>query len=144
VIDPKRENYGRFVGAYRILRWAVPLLLTLLYLTTILVALGYPVNVGLVVKALVAVLLIVIGSLLSQVRFNYFVGVRTPWTLANEEVWQLTHRLSGRLYAACGLVCLVCAFISASWGTALFFTTIGVMVVVPIVYSYLCFRGLNQ
>lgn len=140
LIDPRRENYSRFAGAYAFLRWALVLFFGVLWAATILFSLGYTVNIGLVVKALVAVLLVIIGSFMGQFRHNYFVGIKTPWTLASEEVWERTHRLGARIWVAGGLVCLVMSLFQAGWAAYVFFGSILLMVVVPIVYSYLIFR----
>ncbi|MDD3270102.1 MAG: SdpI family protein [Syntrophomonadaceae bacterium] len=144
LIDPKRNNYLRFAGAYRLLRWAVVLCFGLLYAATILVALGYPVNVALLVKASVAMLFIITGNFMSQFRHNYFVGIKTPWTLASEEVWQRTHRMGARIWVAGGLICLATAPVQASWGAYVFFIAVLVMVMVPMVYSYVVFHKLHD
>ncbi len=144
LIDPKRENYLRFAGAYRFLRWAMVLFLGILYGASILASMGYPVDVGLLVKAIVAVLFIVIGNFMSQFRHNYFVGIKTPWTLASEEVWQRTHRLGARIWVAGGLICLAMAPVNASWGAYVFFTALLLMVFVPTIYSYSLFNKLKN
>ncbi len=143
LIDPKRSNYQRFSGAYTAIRWGLVFFMGVLYVVTILVALGYPVKVGLAVKAMVSVLFLIIGNFMGQFRHNYFVGIKTPWTLANEEVWQRTHRLGAKIWVAGSLVCLAMAPVSAAWGAYVFFTSIMVMVIVPIVYSYLFFVKLQ-
>lgn len=144
VIDPKRENYPRFRGAYTFLRWGMVLFMTILYGVAILSALGYGLNVDVVIKAMVAGLFIIIGNYMGQFRHNYFVGIKTPWTLANEEVWQKTHRMGGKLWVACGLVCLAMAPFKTTWAAAIFFGAILVMTIVPIVYSYLIFARLRS
>lgn len=144
LIDPKRENYLRFVGPYRFLRWTIVLFLGLLYGATILAALGYPVDVALLVKAIVAVLFIVIGNFMGQFRHNYFVGIKTPWTLASEEVWQRTHRLGARIWVTGGLICLAMAPVKAPWGAYVFFTALLLMVLVPTVYSYSLYNKLQN
>ncbi len=140
LFDPRRENYRRFAGAYAFLRWAIVLFFGVLWVMTILFVQGYTVNIGLVVKALVSVLLIIIGNFMGQLRHNYFVGIKTPWTLASEEVWQRTHRLGARVWVAGGLVCLAMSGFQSAWAAYVFFATILLMAVVPIVYSYLIFR----
>lgn len=139
-IDPRQENYARFAGAYRLLRWGFVLLFTALWVVTILAALSYPVNVGLIVKAGVGLLLVVIGNVMGQMRHNYFVGIRTPWTLANEEVWRKTHRLGARMFVVCGLICLVLSPVTALWGAYFYFASIMCAAVVPIVFSYFAFH----
>ena len=144
LIDPKKNNYLRFAGAYRLLRWALVLFLGLLYGATILVAMGYPVDISLLVKAVVAVLFIIIGNFMGQFRHNYFVGIKTPWTLASEEVWQRTHRLGARIWVACGLICLAMAPVKAPWGAYVFFAAMLFMVLIPVIYSYSLFNKLKN
>jgi uncharacterized membrane protein len=48
-----------------------------------------------------------IGAMMGSARYNWFVGVRTPWTLSSEEVWERTHRLGGRMFKACGVAALL-------------------------------------
>lgn len=140
VIDPRRENYVRFKNAYRLMRWIMVLFLGGLYVLTMLFSLGYDINIGLIVKAGVALLLAVIGNFMGQFRHNYFVGIKTPWTLANEKVWNQTHRFGGRIWVAGGLVCLAMSPLNALWANYLYFASIMLMAFVPMVYSYLLYR----
>lgn len=139
LVDPKKENYQRFAKAYAFLRWSVVMFGVVLYLVTIMAALKLPVNVGFVVKASVAVLFMIIGNFMGQLRHNYFVGIKTPWTLASEEVWQKTHRKAGKLWVAGGLLCLALSFAPNTWASWAFFAVIILMTVVPIIQSYLLF-----
>lgn len=91
-------------------------------------------------ESLVAGLLIIIGKYMGQFRHNYFVGIKTPWTLASEEVWQLTHRMSSRIWVACGLLCLAISFINAVWSGVVYLVLVLLMVIIPVVYSYLVFN----
>lgn len=86
--------------------------------------------------------LVLIGNQLGKSRSMYLIGVRTPWTLASEEVWIRTHRLAGRLMVGGGLAFVVAAFLplSPQMLQALLFGVIAVAVGVPVVYSYLLWR----
>ena len=140
LIDPKRQNYARFAGAYRLLRWGMVLFFSGLYLVTLLVSLGYLLDVGALVKAGVGMLLMLIGNFMGQFRHNYFVGIRTPWTLASEEVWDRTHRLSARLWVAAGLLLIALSPVGAVWAAYAYFALLMTVVFVPIVYSYWRFQ----
>lgn len=141
--DPQRQNYQRFTGAYTFIRWGLVIFFAVLYAATIMVALGYLVDIGMVVKAIVSLLFIMIGNFMGQFRHNYFVGIKTPWTLANEEIWRRTHRLGGRIWVLCGLICLAMAFINSTWSAIIYFTAIMIMILVPFIYSYLMFVRLK-
>lgn len=140
LVDPRKENYVRFATAYAFLRWALLIFLYALYVVSLLASLGYAVNTGLFVKAGVAVLFMIIGNFMGQLRHNYFVGIKTPWTLANEEVWRQTHRLGGRIWVLCGLGCLALSPFNGTWSSYLYFALLMIMVVVPMVYSYIIFE----
>lgn len=143
-LDPKKENYARFAGAYTFVRWLLVVFLSLIYIISILAAMGYDLPISLLVKAMVAVLLMLIGNFMGQFRHNYFVGIRTPWTLADEVVWQKTHRLGAKVWVMGGFICLLAAFMDNAWGLGLFIVSIIVMVIWPVVYSYLVFRKLRD
>ncbi len=144
LIDPRRDNYVRFAGAYRYLRWATVLILCVLYAASIMSAMGIAVNIGMLVKAVVAILFIIIGNYMGQMRPNYFVGIKTPWTLANEKVWEKTHRVGGRLWVGAGFLELALAPINTVWSAYLYFGLILVMAVAPILYSYYAFRKFTR
>jgi len=139
LIDPRRQNYRHFSRGYRIFRLAMVLFLTILYGVIISVALGYAVPVNKVVLLCVSLLLLVIGNFMSTFRHNYFVGIKTPWTLASEEVWQKTHRLGAKLFVALGILGIIAAF-GPPFLNYVFFAGIMVAVFVPFVYSYLLYR----
>jgi uncharacterized membrane protein len=87
------------------------------------------------------ILFAVIGNVLGKVTRNFFVGIRTPWTLASEEVWYRTHRLAGKLFVAAGLFIAVAAFLHMTlWPL---FVALGIAGLVPVVYSYVIYRKLE-
>ncbi len=87
------------------------------------------------------VLFVVIGNVLGKVTRNFFVGIRTPWTLASEEVWYRTHRLAGKLFVAAGLFVAATAFLGLRlWPIMI---SIGLAALVPVVYSYVIYRKLE-
>jgi immunity protein, SdpI family len=92
---------------------------------------------------LVGLLLIVLGNYLQSVKPNYFIGIRTPWTLENETVWKKTHELGGILFLAGGICIVILSLIinhNANLFTTLFMIIVGALTLIPILYSYLEFR----
>lgn len=83
-----------------------------------------------------------IGLLLDRVKRNFWVGIRTPWTLASEEVWERTHRVSARLYALMGFLGAVAIWLGAS--PALCFVCLLVVVLVPVVYSLVLYKQMEK
>jgi uncharacterized membrane protein len=84
----------------------------------------------------------VLGNWMGKVRRNFFMGVRTPWTLADAEVWDRTHRLAGRLFVAAGLLVVTTALVSAP-AVFVWVAALGVAAVVPAGYSYVLYRRLH-
>jgi len=94
-----------------IIRLAVLLLLDTIFFVQIAVSLGGTIPGGRIIVSAVLFFFMVLGNYLGNVRPNYFVGVRTPWTLENPETWQATHRLGGRLMFFGALILLVGQFL---------------------------------
>ncbi len=142
VVDPRRRNYSAFLPFYRLLRWLVLLLVLLLGGLTTSAGLGYHPPVGTVVRGAVAVLILVAGNFLGKVQPNWFVGIRTPWTLSNEEVWRKTHRLAAPLWVAGGAVMLAVSFLPDPVAALPYFTVLALLVLVPVIHSYLLWARL--
>jgi len=139
-IDPGRLNYARFGGAYTAIRAGVLLLMAGIYAMVIAWVLGSPVDMSRAVPLAVGALFVLFGSVLGQVQPNWFVGIRTPWTLSSTESWSRTHRLGGRLFVALGVLFVVTgAFKLGSFGyVAVGAATAGIVVLV--VYSYFVWK----
>lgn len=86
-----------------------------------------------------------LGNYFQTVRPNYFIGIRTPWTLENEQVWKNTHRLGGKIWIVGGILIAILAVLIKN--NHLFYIIFGVilafMVVVPTIFSYTEFKKSN-
>ena len=136
-IDPRGSNYAKFGGAFEAIIDAIMLFMLALHVVALRAALGYPVQMQRILPIGVGVLLIVIGNLLPRARPNWFVGIRTPWTLSSDRVWEKTHRFGGRVFVAGGLVITLASFL---WVRAAHVVLFAVMVLVAssvVIYSYL-------
>lgn len=122
----------------------MPLLAVALHVVVVLGSLGTPVDSGRGVSAVVAVFFVILGNSMGKLKHNWFVGIRTPWTLASEEVWNRTHRLAAPIWVTGGLVQLVGAFLPGTAGAALFATSLAAMILAPIGYSFVLFRKLSS
>ena len=110
LVMPRKGRLERSAGAYVRVWIAVLLLLALVHVAVVATAVGAAVDVGRLVGAAAGALLIVLGDLLGKVRFNYVFGVRTPWTLASERVWDKTHRAVGPWFMLWGAAMAAAAF----------------------------------
>jgi uncharacterized membrane protein len=110
LLDPGRRNYANFAGAYLAIRTAMILFFAVLYGGALLAAHGRPVNMTSIILPAMGVMFIVIGNVMGKIRPNFFVGIRTPWTLCSKQSWNKTHRLGGWMFMAFGLVFILAAF----------------------------------
>ncbi|MEM5005326.1 SdpI family protein [Priestia megaterium] len=139
-IDPRKENYKYFSKTYNIVLNAVLLLFFFVNMSTILQGLGYNVPMSYVAPIMAGLVFIIIGNYLQRVRSNYFMGIRTPWTLSNENVWKKTHRLSGKIFFIGGLLILISAFLPDGYKSVIMWGSIVLCVAIPYLYSYLAYK----
>ena len=134
--DPKHENMsGALVN---ITIWTIPVLSLICSGLTLGRALGYDVRIERVLPVFMGVLFILIGNYLPKTKQSYTMGIKLPWTLASEENWNRTHRLAGFLWVLGGVYFIVMSFIG--WSVPAFVLPLAVMVLLPMVYSYLLYR----
>ncbi len=143
-IDPKRESYLKHKKAYKITQMIIVLFLIMVQWIIIMVALGFNINVEIIIKLGIGILFIVIGNFMGQIRQNYFFGIKTPWTLANETVWKKTHRVSGFTFLIGGLIILASSFTQGIIATVLLMAAIAIAALYPIVYSYIIYRKISE
>jgi uncharacterized membrane protein len=138
--DPRRAHYDAFVGPYAVIRTAVVALLFGIYLMLHLVMRGQAVPVSVIVPIGIGLLCVVIGAYLPRVQSNWFVGVRTPWTLSSEEAWTRTHHLAGWLLMATGAVTVMVTLLRPRWAVGALAGGGFATAVICVVYSYLVWK----
>lgn len=143
-IDPKRQNYEKFKSFYQIFIWIFVLFMTGLYFLTIAWALGYRPSIALFTKLGMGIMFMVLGNYLGKVRPNWFFGIRTPWTIENEEVWLRTHRLGGPLMFGAGLITVFLAFFEHPSSFFLVMAVIMLASLIPTVYSYWLYQRITH
>ena len=134
-----RQNLRVVQKTTDLLLTGILLFMLLIQVITVAVPLGVPVNVSFVTNLAVSVLFIFIGNYLGKVQRNFWIGIRTPWTLASDIVWERTHRLGSWLFVGIGVVGIIIAFIPALrvW------SVVGLILLVSailVVYSYIAYR----
>ena len=135
--DPRKQNISPKI--FTLVLWIVPVV------SVIVAAIIYPYNLGykfdmtFIAELFMGLLFIIVGNYLPKSRQNYTVGIRVPWTLADEENWNRTHRMAGFLWVLCGILLLVCA-LCRIWNPILIFGLLLVTTIIPIVYSYLLYK----
>ena len=136
-IDPKHENISRSRELKQITRWFVVLLAVMVQLVIVLFGIGMEINVGSVISIPIALMFVAAGNYLPKYKQNYTMGIKLPWTLADEDNWNRTHRLAGYVWTAGGILMLIMGFFHLAY---LFFLVFMAMVLIPSVYSYLIYR----
>ena len=138
--DPRGERYREFAGAYRMMRNCILLILFVVFVVATLSNLGYPINIGTTVSGAIGVLMIVLGNYFGKLKRNYFVGIKTPWTLASENVWNKTHRLGGRLFIIWGFGLVLAPWLAPTVAFVILFGGIVFIITWVMVYSYLAYK----
>ncbi|MFA6531007.1 MAG: SdpI family protein [Candidatus Micrarchaeia archaeon] len=142
-IDPMRRDAKGFEGYYDLFVLVIVGFFAYLNVATILFNLGYLADMNIMLIPAFAVLFYVMGILLEHTKPNWFIGIRTPWTLSNETVWDKTHALGAKLFKAIGILALLSLFVP-NYG---FIVVVGLAVfgaLGTVVYSYLEFRKLKR
>ncbi len=140
-IDPGYVNYASFAGAYHAIRISLVVFMAGLYAVILLAAFGKPVDVGMIIPLGVGALLTLMGTLMHRLRPNWFVGVRTPWTLSSRLSWDKTHRLAGWLFLVLGPLVALTGILRSGVYLAAVLVLGGVGIVGLVVYSYVVYRS---
>ena len=92
------------------------------------------------VFAIIGLLFAFLGNYLKTIKPNYFIGIRTPWTLENEAVWKKTHLMASKLWFVGGLLMAMTFLVPNVFQEYTFFGITAVIIIIPILYSYLAFK----
>jgi len=142
LIDPLRKNYLKFSRAYFWFRFLFVAFMISLYLYTLGAAFGNQIKINYFIIPALAVLFIFLGLFMPKVKRNYFVGIRTPWTIHSEETWNETHKYAGRVFIIAGLISLVGLFLP-EYSFLIFFIAVICAMIISVVYSYFVFRRMG-
>lgn len=140
-IDPRKENIEKFQPVFGRFIVLMMLFLAYIYGLTLWWNFGGRPNMSQLLAPAFAVLFYYIGVLVGSAKMNYTIGIRTPWTLCSEVVWQKTHRLGGILFRAAGIIAFFGLLFPpvAVW---LVLVPVICVTVITVVYSYVEYRGL--
>jgi uncharacterized membrane protein len=140
-ISPKGFRTDSFSDVFGVLKVTLVGFMSIVSVLVLLEARGLNVRINEMIIAGVGLLFVIIGNYLGKVRKNFFIGIRTPWTLASDEVWSRTHRIGGKLFMLSGVIVWIGAMLRLplAW-------TVGVAVgllLIPVVYSYFLYRRIE-
>jgi uncharacterized membrane protein len=141
-IDPLKANIAKFRGIFNGFIVAFVAYMLYVYVLTLFAALGIPFNMTVMLLPVIGLLFIGVGYMMGKAKRNFFIGIRTPWTLSSETVWDETHKLGSKLFMLGGAVTIVSVFLGENG----IWLILGVMLIAaftPIVYSYILWRREN-
>jgi hypothetical protein len=139
-IDPKRTAVMSS-GKLRNIALTVVALMTAIMISIMYSAIHGIFSFNRILNPLLGIFFTIIGNLMYNIKPNYFVGVRIPWTLENEDNWRATHRVAGILWVVCGLlITIFTLFLPAQTAEYFLISGTAIMALVPIIYSFNYFR----
>lgn len=142
-LDPLRKNIKSFEKDYDLFILFMILFFLAIHIISILWNLGYQINMNLIITPLFAALFFYIGIFLKKTKRNWFIGIRTPWTISNDKVWEKTHNLGSKLFKLSALISLV-GLIFLNY--AIFFIIVPVITfsIYIVIYSYFEYKKLKK
>ena len=138
-IDPLKANIAQFRSTFNWFIVVFVVYMLYLYALTLFAALGTSFNMTLMLLPAVGLLFIGTGYLMNGAKRNFFIGIRTPWTLSRDTVWDETHKLGSKLFMLGGVVTILCAFLGESGIWIMLVAMLGAAFV-PIIYSYVLYQ----
>jgi uncharacterized membrane protein len=143
-IDPKKR-IALMGGKFYQLKFFLVLFMSLLASFIIFITKNQSFSSPNLIYIIIGILFLVLGNYFKVIQPNYFVGIRTPWTLENNEVWKLTHVFAGKLWVIGGLVIVLGGLIFENYPFSIvFISLVAVLAIVPMVYSYIKFKEIEK
>lgn len=135
-IDPRKANYEKFSGMYEALVILVLAFMLLIHIVVLRGALGTPIRMERIFMPSVGVFIAIMGLLIPKVHPNWFVGIRTPWTLTSDLSWERTHKIGGTLFVALGVLMVATSFIAPEVAIWILVAAALAIVIFLFAYSY--------
>lgn len=143
-LDPLKANIATFRPYYNAFIALIIVFMLFIHGITLAWNLGYDgFNIGNAIIPAVGLIIIFAGVMMAKAKRNFFIGIRTPWTLSNDTVWEETHKLGSKMFVGAGIVMILSAFFGES-GFWIIFPIIMLAAFVPVVYSYILWRRISK
>jgi uncharacterized membrane protein len=141
-ISPQGFGIKPFAAVFTLVMLAVQAFVTFIAFEVLLNGAGHVMRQPFIAMVALGLLWMVIGNYMGKLRKNFFAGIRTPWTLANDEVWERTHRMAGWLFMLAGLATVTAAFAGAPLMLAIYVLLAAALI--PAVYSYVIYQRVQE
>lgn len=142
-IDPLKANIEQFRSLYNFFIVGFVIYMLYVYALTLAASLGYEFNMTTMMLPAIGLLFIVLSILIKNAKRNFFIGIRTPWTLSNDYVWEETHKFGSWTFMAGGVITIVSGFFGEN-GIWLMLAGVLIAAFLPVVYSYIVFARLEK
>jgi uncharacterized membrane protein len=138
-LDPRRHNIERFRPYYEGFIVVMSVFLLAVQYQIILWNLGIKISPNIFIPVAVGLLFFYIGFLCEKAKSNWFVGIRTPWTLSSDRVWEKTHRLGGILFKIAGIIVITGAFFQ-KYAFLFVIVSAFALTAITIIYSFVLYK----
>jgi uncharacterized membrane protein len=138
-IDPEKKNIDKFWDSYDSFILVFNIFFLYIYSMTIIWNTGFAINTNAVLMPAFALLFYSCGNLIKNAKRNYTIGIKLPWTLASDVVWDKTHKVGEKLFKLTALFTLLGAFFS-QYAFFFMFIPLTISIVYLFIYSYLEFQ----
>lgn len=144
-LDPKEENYKKFERVYQFIKYAFVVLFSIMHYSVLIATIfGIRDLIPKVTPLSVGIIFILLGNYMPRIKPNWFVGIRTPWTLSDEEVWRKTHRLGGYLFIVSGLLIILAGFLPPYWNFIILMLSVFLSAFISVIYSFIVYKRLKR
>lgn len=144
-LDPKGKSYEKVAGFYSFFILFMQILIGVVYLSMLCVVWGVQwLNINFVIFIMLGFLFLLVGNYMPRMKQNFTMGIKTPWTLYSEKVWNKTHRLGGYMFMLASLPMFLVAFITNTFTFVILGFTVAIAVIVPTYMSYRWYKQEQQ
>jgi len=143
-LSPKKFEVDSFRATYLYIMMTLVALLAYVHVHVLVLGadLGVTLDMTRAIVGGICLLIALMGNVLGKVRRNFFIGVRTPWTIANEQVWNATHRFAAKTFFAGGIVGLLAVLLRAPFWVPI--AAILNAALTPVIYSLVFYKQLER
>jgi uncharacterized membrane protein len=139
-IDPRGANYEKFRDTYWLLMNGILTFMLALHVTFIAAGMGAGIQLNRVITIGLGAMFVLLGNFLGRVESNWFLGIRTPWTLSSETVWRKTHRTAAWLFVGAGIVVVAVGALGVQGNMGWLGVAAALVVLVPVVQSFVLWK----
>ena len=138
-IDPEKNRYAEFRDVYHKFKAMFIVFFTIIYFVASFSNIGFDLNIKMIIPGLVGIMFLMIGNYLGEVKRNWFLGIRTPWTLSSDNAWNKTNRFGGKVFMIMGVFMIILGFLSVKFFSIVFISFFTILLLTTFIYSYIIY-----